>query len=265
MQRFRLDGKIAIVTGAGSPNGIGLAASRTLARLGAIVTIAATTDRIAERQRELAAEGLVVETGIADLTSLEAAQALADEVLGRHGRIDVLVNNAGMVQTGVETASSTLATISEADWDLEIAINLKTCFAMTRAVVPGMIAQGYGRIVNVTSVTGPVVAIPTSTGYGAAKAGIEGMMRGLAIEAGRYGVTVNSVAPGWIETASSLPTEIVAGRATPLGRPGLPHEVADAIAFLASDASSYITGQSITIDGGNTIQEYHGVDVYDRV
>ena len=111
------------------------------AELGAVVTIAATTDRIGDRQRELAAEGLTVDTGIADLTSFEAAQALAAEVAGRHGRIDVLVNNAGMVQTGVEAESRTLATMAEADWDLDIALNLKTCFAMTRAVVPGMIER----------------------------------------------------------------------------------------------------------------------------
>ena len=145
-----------------------------------------------------------------------------------------------------------------ATWDLEIAMNLGTAFNVTHRVAPGMVERGWGRIVMVSSVTGPLATNPGSTGYGAAKAGMEGLMRGLALELGPHGVTANAVAPGWIASGSQTPEESAAGRATPIGRSGTPEEVAEVVAFLASDRASYLTGQSIVVDGGNTIQEMKG-------
>jgi 3-oxoacyl-[acyl-carrier protein] reductase len=137
-------------------------------------------------------------------------------------------------------------------------MNLTTAFNVTRATLPGMLDRGWGRVVMVSSVTGPVASNPASAGYSAAKAGMDGLMRAIAIEAGRHGVTVNSVAPGWIATGSQTPEEAVAGLHTPVGRSGTPEEIAAVVAFLASDGASYLTGQSISVDGGNTIQEYKG-------
>ncbi|MFC2970394.1 SDR family NAD(P)-dependent oxidoreductase [Acidimangrovimonas pyrenivorans] len=248
-----VQGRVALVTGAGSESGIGFACAKLLQAAGARVAITSTTGRIFDRQKEL---GGSCHAATADLTRPEQVAALVAEVEAEVGPIDIVVNNAGMVQTGHDLPGTPLRETSDEAWNFGLAISLTSAFNVTRAVLPGMRARRYGRIVQMSSVTGPVVGIAGSSTYAAAKAGMLGMTRALAIEEGGHGITANCIGPGWIQTGSSSEDEITAGRYTPVGRPGTPEEIGHVAVFLASEEASYLTGQMIVVDGGNTIQEY---------
>jgi len=258
-----LDGQVALVTGAGSANGIGFATSVVLAEAGAVVVLGATSVRVHDRVAELAAAGHTAVAFVGDLTDDDTAAAAVDAAGAAFGRLDVVINNAGMasVAAGSDTTAA-VEHLSRAQWDDALARTVTTAFLVCRAAVPLLRAGRYGRIVNIASVTGPVVSMPDLAAYSAAKAAMVGLTRALSLEVGRDNITVNAVAPGWIDTDSVTDDERRAGRATPVGRAGTAREVAAAAAFLASPDASYITGALLVVDGGNSVIEDRGGGVW---
>jgi 3-oxoacyl-[acyl-carrier protein] reductase len=246
---FPIAGKRALISGAGAPGGIGIAIAKVLKDLGAEVFITSTTERIYERAKELGVTGLV-----ADLTR----ESDSLRVIATIERLDILVNNAGMTSVnsslGTDEASD-LTNVTNEAWQRGIQRNLDTAFNLTKAALALLRKSDNGRIVMVSSVTGGLMAMANQPVYAAAKAAMIGLMRSIALDEAKYGVTCNAILPGWIETDTQSSHEKLQGLKTPLGRNGKPEEIASLVGWLASNDAGYMTGQTLIIDGGNSISE----------
>lgn len=249
---FSLDGRVALVTG--SSRGLGFAMAEGLAECGATVILNGRNEKtLGEVAKKLKDRGLKADIAVFDAVDENAVRAGVDAAAKRHGRLDIVVANAGM------TIRKPLEEWTTAEWNQVIAADLTSCFVVTQAAVPHMKKNKHGRIIFTTSLTA-VRGRPGIHAYVAAKTGLIGMTRSLACELAEHGITVNGVLPGYFETelnaallANKDFVEFVNGR-TPMRRWGKPRELAGAAIYLASDASSYVTGQQITVDGGTSAQ-----------
>lgn len=247
---MRLKDKVAIVTGAGQ--GIGRGIALALAREGAKVVVSDISDKASEVVKEiedLGSEALAVKADVRDSGKTEE---MAKAAIDKFGRIDILVNNAGIYPF------KPLIEMTEGDWDRVLGVNLKGVFNCTKAVLPKMIEQKSGSIINISSIAGSVVGYSNLVHYSASKAGMLGFTRAAALELAQYGIRVNAIAPGAVETPGTKalgeePLKQIE-QTIPLRRIGQPEDIANLVVFLASDESSYITGQLIIADGGLTIQ-----------
>jgi 3-oxoacyl-[acyl-carrier protein] reductase len=243
----KLKGRVAIVTGAA--RGIGMAIAITFLQEGAKVAIIDSDEKRLEMlKKKMEKESKEATVIPCDITKCVDVKAMVDRVRKKFGRIEILVNNAGIIRRG------TIETITEEDWDRVIEVNLKGTFNCCKAVAGIMKEQGYGKIVNVSSIAGKMGDITSAPGYGPSKAGVDALTKTLARQLSPYGINVNGVAPHAIETEMSAQwsverrKEIIAS--IPLGRLGKPEDVANAVLFLVSDEASFITGEILDVNGG---------------
>ncbi|HML22169.1 MAG TPA: 3-oxoacyl-[acyl-carrier-protein] reductase [Aggregatilinea sp.] len=241
-----LSGRIALVTGSGQ--GIGHEVALDLAKRGATVITndisGCCADDTLEEVRALGSDGLAITADVSDAAQVEA---MIKSILDAYGKIDILVNNAGT------TRDNLMMRMPEEDWDLILRVNLKSAWLCSKAALRPMMRARYGRIINMASVSG-IAGQAGQTNYSASKAGIIGMTKALAREVASRGITVNAVAPGFIQTklTENLPQDILDTlvNSIPMGRWGTVEDVSNAVAFLAAEESSYITGHTLSVDGG---------------
>ncbi len=242
---MNLPNKVAIVTGSGQ--GIGRAIAVKLAEVGDTIVVndlGETAQGVAEEIRGINRQGLAI---LGDVSSTADVTRLVDQTISAYGKVDILVNNAGI------TRDQLLLRMSDEEWDKVLNVNLKSVFLCTRAVLRHMIRQRWGRIISIASIVG-IVGNAGQANYASAKAGIIGFTRSIAKEVASRGITVNAIAPGFIDSAmtqklSEKQRQELTSR-IPLGYLGTPRDVADAVAFLASEEARYITGQVLSVDGG---------------
>jgi len=255
----KLDGKVAVITGAAMGNGEGMA--RVLAQHGAQVMLWDISERVQQTSSSIEADGFKVRPFFVDVTKFEQCRAAAEEIIAELGRIDILCANAGVIRLG------RFLEMSDEVRDFHFKVNVIGVWNSTKAILPNMIKNSYGKIVIMSSVTGPMVADEGEVAYATTKAALWGFTKSLAREVAGDGITVNAICPGYILTPMAEqiakdsdpdnPAAVIEGikRGVPMGRLGDICEVGELAAFLASDESSYISGTQVVIDGGSTLPE----------